>query len=84
MHKAGAFVLLFAALTSSFSALAYDPLDCLDDIVKAASPPIIMGLATKLCSGAWSPEPFKCYFLILDVDKEIPRFIAILCRFDQC
>jgi len=67
--------LIAAALLLGSPALAYDPLDCLDDIARA-DPKIIVGLATKLCSGAWSPEPVKCYILA-DVDNEIPRGIAI-------
>ena len=69
-------LIILLGLTSSFPALAYDPVDCLDDIAKA-DPKIIVGLATKLCSGAWSPEPVKCYILVPDVDNEIPRGIAI-------
>src|SRR5262245_5371458 len=69
-------IVLLAHLTSSFSALAYDPTDCLDDIARA-DPKIIVGLATELCSGAWSPEPVKCYILVPDVDKGISRGIAI-------
>jgi hypothetical protein len=68
--------IILLGLTSSFSALAYDPVDCFDDIARA-DPTINVGLATKLCSGAWSPEPVKCYRLVPDVDNEIPRFIAI-------
>jgi hypothetical protein len=37
---------------------------------------IIVGLATRLCSGAWTPEPVKCYLLVSKVD-DIPRGIAI-------
>jgi hypothetical protein len=75
MHKACAFVLLVTALAMPARAVAYDPVDCLGDIAKA-DPKIIMGLATKLCSGSWSPEPVKCYILVPDVDNEIPRGIA--------
>ena len=70
---------IFAILigfTSSFSAFAYDPLDCLDDISRA-DPEIIVGLATKLCSGAWSPEPVKCYIVVSKVDRSVPRGTAI-------
>ena len=69
-------VVLLAYLTSSFSALAYDPLDCLDDIARAY-PTMIVGLATQLCSAAWSPEPVKCYSLVTNVYNQIPRGIAI-------
>lgn len=59
----------------SGASLAYVPLDCLNDAAKA-DPEIIIGLATKLCAGAWSPEPVKCYAVVSKVD-EIPRGIAI-------
>jgi hypothetical protein len=42
------------------SAIAYDPLDCLNDAAKVDKD-IIVGLSTKLCSGAWTAEPVKCY-----------------------
>jgi hypothetical protein len=69
-------IAILLGLTSSFSALAYDPVDCFDDTARADTK-INVGQATKLCSGAWSPEPVKCYTLVPDVDNEIPRFIAI-------
>lgn len=55
---------------------AYDPLDCLNDIASLDSE-IIIGLATRLCSGAWSPEPVKCYQNVSQLDNSIPRGIAI-------
>ena len=55
---------------------AYDPLDCLNDIATADSK-IPLGLATKLCSGTWSPEPVKCYRDASKVDDGITRGIAI-------
>ena len=54
----------------------YDPLDCLNDIAEV-DPSINVGLATKLCSAAWTPEPVKCYSLVSKEDSSIPRFIAI-------
>jgi hypothetical protein len=39
--------------TPSFSAIAYDPLDCLNEVSKVDKD-ITVGLATKLCSGAWT------------------------------
>ena len=62
--------------TPSFSAIAYDPLDCLKDASKVDKD-IIVGLATKLCSGAWTAEPVKCYAQVSHVDTTIPRGIAI-------
>ncbi|MFK5948974.1 MAG: hypothetical protein QM500_09435 [Methylococcales bacterium] len=57
-------------------AFAYDPYDCLDDIAKVA-PEIPVGLATRLCSGAWTQEPVKCYIGTSIVDKGMVRGIAI-------
>lgn len=57
-------------------AFAYDPLDCLNDIAKVDSE-IPIGLATRLCSGTWSPEPVKCYQNASKVDDGITRGIAI-------
>lgn len=62
--------------TFSASAIAYDPLDCLDDIASVDSE-IPIGLAARLCSGAWTPEPVKCYKNVSEIDNDIPRFIAI-------
>jgi hypothetical protein len=62
--------------TPSFSAIAYDPLDCLNDAAKVDKD-IIIGLATKLCSGAWTAEPVKCYAQVSRVDTTIPRGIAV-------
>jgi hypothetical protein len=62
--------------TPSFSAFAYDPLDCLNDASKVDKD-IIAGLATKLCSGAWTAEPVKCYAQVSRVYTAIPRGIAI-------
>jgi hypothetical protein len=69
-------VLLIVGLMVTSVAFAYDPYDCLDDVVKADST-IPVGLATRLCSGAWSPEPAKCYQNASLVDSTIPRFIAV-------
>lgn len=62
--------------TFSNAAFAYDPYDCLNDISTVDSE-INIGLATRLCSGSWSPEPVKCYQNISKVDQGISRFIAI-------
>ena len=72
-------LMLFAVLlgfTPSFSAIAYDPLDCLNEASKVDKD-IIAGLATKLCSGAWTAEPVKCYAQVSRVYSSIPRGIAI-------
>jgi hypothetical protein len=53
-------LVVLVGFTPSFSAIAYDPLDCLNDASKVDKD-IIVGLATKLCSGAWTAEPVKCY-----------------------
>ena len=68
--------LFFCVIAYGSPVLAYDPLDCLDDIVKVDSS-ITVGLATKLCSGAWSPEPVHCYGAASKVDDGIIRGIAI-------
>lgn len=60
----------------SFSLSAYDPYNCLADVSKIDQE-IPIGLATELCSGAWSGEPAACYIGASLVDKEIPRFLAI-------
>ncbi len=62
--------------TVSFSLFAYNPYDCLDDISEVDSE-ITVGLATELCSAAWSPEPIKCYLGVSLIDKEMPRGLAI-------
>ena len=72
-------LIIYAVLlgfTPSFPAIAYDPLDCLNDASKVDKD-IIAGLATKLCSGAWTAEPVKCYAQVSRVDTTIPRGIAI-------
>jgi hypothetical protein len=63
-------------VTYGTAAFAYDPLDCLNDIAEVDTT-INVGLATKLCSGTWTPEPVKCYQKVSKIDQEIPRFIAI-------
>lgn len=63
-------------VTYGTAAFAYDPLDCLNDIAKADAE-IPIGLATRLCSGTWTPEPVKCYQKVSKIDQEIPRGIAI-------
>jgi hypothetical protein len=63
-------------VTYGTAAFAYDPLDCLNDIAKADSG-IPIGLATRLCSGTWTPEPVKCYQNASKIYAGIPRFIAI-------
>ena len=74
-YELGIYVVLLG-FTPSFSAIAYDPLDCLKDASKIDKD-IIVGLATKLCSGAWTAEPVKCYAQVSRVDTAIPRGIAI-------
>ena len=74
-YQLGIYVVLLG-FTPSFSAMAYDPTDCLRDIAKVEKD-IIVGLATRLCSGAWSAEPVKCYVQVSLVDKTIIRGIAI-------
>jgi hypothetical protein len=63
-------------VTYGTAAFAYDPLDCLNDIASVDSE-IPVGLATRLCSGTWTPEPVKCYQNVSKIDDGIPRFIAI-------
>jgi len=70
------FAILLVGLLVSTVAFAYDPYDCLDDVVKVDST-IPVGLATRLCSGAWSPEPAKCYQNASSVDSTIPRFVGV-------
>jgi|ERR1700747_735957 hypothetical protein len=74
-YQLGIYVVLLG-FTPSFSAVAYDPLDCLKDVSKVDKD-IIVGLATRLCSGAWTAEPVKCYAQVSQVDTTIPRGIAI-------
>ena len=69
-------LVVLMGFTPSFSAIAYDPLDCLNDASKVDKG-IIVGLATKLCSGAWTAEPVKCYAQVSRVDTTIPRGIAV-------
>jgi hypothetical protein len=63
-------------VTYGTAAFAYDPLDCLNDIATADSE-IPIGLATRLCSGTWTPEPVKCYQNASKIDDGITRSIAI-------
>ena len=63
-------------VTHSTDAFAYDPFDCLNDVATVDSE-ITMGLATRLCSGTWTPEPVKCYQNASKIDNSIPRGIAI-------
>ena len=63
-------------VTYGTAAFAYDPLDCLNEIA-TVDPTINVGLATKLCSGTWTPEPVKCYQNASKIDAGIPRGIAI-------
>ena len=63
-------------VTYGTAAFAYDPLDCLNDIATADSE-IPIGLATRLCSGTWTPEPVKCYQNASKIDDGITRGIAI-------
>jgi hypothetical protein len=67
---------LVFALIYMDTAIAYDPVDCLNDLAEI-DPKIVMGLATKLCSGTWTPEPIKCYLMASKADDGIPRGIAI-------
>lgn len=60
----------------STAALAYDPLNCLDDISRVDTE-ITVGLATRLCAGTWTHEPIVCYALVSKVDGGIPRGLAI-------
>ena len=75
-YQLGMIYVVLLGFTPSFSAIAYDPLDCLKDVSKVDKD-IIVGLSTKLCSGAWSAEPVKCYAQVSRVDTTIPRGIAI-------
>ncbi len=76
MSRRSGRLFLALALTGGGNAFAYDPIDCVDAISEA-DPGINTGLAARLCSGSWTREPLRCYALVLTVDKEIPRFIAI-------
>lgn len=73
--RLGIFAVLLG-IAPCFSAVAYDPLDCIGDVSKVDKE-MIIGLATKLCSGAWTNEPVKCYAQVSQVDASIPRGIAI-------
>jgi hypothetical protein len=64
------------ALTWSATSFAYDPLDCLNDIVKI-DPEINVGQGTRLCSATWSSEPVLCYAAVSVIDSGIPKGIAI-------
>ena len=55
--------------------MAYDPLDCVND-GSNVDKDIVVGLATRLCSGAWTAEPVKCYAQVSNI-YPIPRGIAI-------
>ncbi len=63
-------------ITCSTAAFAYDPHDCLNDVVRVESE-IPVGLAVRLCSGTWSEEPVRCYQNLSKIDEDIPRGIAI-------
>ena len=63
-------------VTYGTAAFAYDPLDCLNDVAKADSE-IPIGLATRLCSGTWTPEPVICYQNAFKIDDGIARGIVI-------
>lgn len=65
-----------ALVTHGTAAFAYDPLDCLNDIASVDSE-INIGLATRLCSGTWTPEPVTCYQNVSKIENGIPRGIAI-------
>jgi hypothetical protein len=68
--------MLAACIVASPMAAAYDPVDCFKDISKVDSE-MIVGLAVKLCSGAYSPGPVKCYAKIGEVDRGIIRGIDL-------
>ena len=70
------FLSLTTILLMPFSVYAYDPMDCIQDAVKVY-PKFTNGLVTRLCSGAWSSEPVKCFANIPDVDKEITIGISV-------
>ena len=74
-YQLGIYVVLLG-FTPSFSAIAYDPFDCIKDVSKVDKD-INDGLMTKLCSGAWTAEPVKCYAQVSRVYTTIPREIAI-------
>lgn len=57
-------------------AFAYDPNECLDVVAKVDSG-IPVGLAVRLCAGAWTPEPVVCYDAISRADGGMPRGLAI-------
>lgn len=68
----------FFITTFLFSKLAYaySPLDCVDDIARVDKD-INIGMASRICSGSWSPEPVACYTKVIQLDKGINRGIAI-------
>jgi len=72
--------LLFTLCLLSFNGFAYDPVDCVRDLVREA-PKTINSIAIRLCSGATSPEPVKCYVRISTViDRTITvGLLASLC-----
>ena len=78
MHRTQAIsiISLVLAIGHSTVAFAYDPTDCLNDVAEL-DPKINIGSATELCSGAWTPEPAKCYGLALKVVEGIIRGIAV-------
>jgi hypothetical protein len=75
-HQRIRLTLLAGCIATCPLASAYDPIDCVRDISKV-DPEIIVGLAVKLCAGAYSPEPVKCYARIGEIDKGMIRGIAI-------
>ncbi|AAZ28825.1 hypothetical protein [Colwellia psychrerythraea] len=73
------YILIFVMITFTNLVIAkdtYDPYDCLNDVARI-DPKITNGLATELCSAAWSPEPAKCYAGASKIDDEIPRGTAV-------
>jgi hypothetical protein len=71
--------LLFTLCLLSFNSFAYDPVDCVRDLVREA-PKTINSIAIRLCSGATSPEPVRCYVRSSDIDDKITVGIsASLC-----
>lgn len=63
----------------SVHAYAYDPVDCVNDLIKV-DPNTVNFIAIRLCSGATSQEPVKCYARAPSKDKEITVGIsASLC-----
>jgi hypothetical protein len=70
--------LLFAICMGMFTtyAYAYDPMDCVNDAVKAY-PEFTNGLITRLCAAASTSEPVKCFVGISQVDKSITIGISV-------